>query len=132
MIQSPLLKYTYFSGVPPLCLMISWSSGSSFETAKELQGGKAKNNSFYSWKIITIAQFIVFFLLFFSYSSRQYTVVTPTCISFHPKFISHNLLLPIKRKGLHSSILWCIICGFHLLKNVILMRYSSCNLWTKH
>ena len=61
MIQSPLLKYTYFSGVPPLCLMISWSSGSSFETAIELQGGKAKNNSFYSWKIITIAQFIVFF-----------------------------------------------------------------------
>ena len=71
MIQSPLLKYTYFSGVPPLCLMISWSSGSSFETAIELQGGKAKNNWFYSWKLITIAQFIVFFLLFFSYSSKS-------------------------------------------------------------
>ena len=131
MIQSPLLKYTYFSGVPPLCLMISWSSGSSFETAIELQGRKAKHNWFYSWKIIIIAQFIVFF--FSSPTVQDNTlIITPTCISFHPKFISHNLLLPIKRKGLYSSILWCIIGGFHLLKNVILMRYSSCNLWIKH
>lgn len=39
-LQSPLLKYTYFIGAPPLFLIISWSSGSSFETAMELQYGK--------------------------------------------------------------------------------------------
>lgn len=39
-LQSPLLKYTYFIGEPPLFLIISWSSGSSFETAMELQYAK--------------------------------------------------------------------------------------------